>query len=248
MSEISFDKYAVKGAYHWREYFGPIHRINAYTRARYRQVIAVLAAHQLPAGSHVLDAGCGDGALAGLIAKELTARVTGIDTAPQSIELAKQEFAKRGLNGEFHLIDGYEYPFGDETFSAIVCSEVIEHVREPKKMLLEMWRLLAPGGILVVTTPIRYTEMPLDRMHVQEWFPRAFREFCEGTLGRAVQTKLTHPVVFAELYASPHPLFGRIFRLTANVLSKCGVDLFAWEGFRAYSTQMAMAVKPAAEA
>jgi hypothetical protein len=29
MSEIAFDKYELKGAYHWTEYFGPVHRINA---------------------------------------------------------------------------------------------------------------------------------------------------------------------------------------------------------------------------
>ncbi len=247
MTEISFDKYAIKGAYHWAEYFGPVHRLNAYTRARYRGILAALRQHGVGAEQAVLDVGCGDGALTGLLIIELNASAAGIDTTALSLDLAKREFGKRKLAADFRLIDGYRYPFADASFTAVVCSDVIEHVREPDAMLKEMWRVLSPGGILVVTTPVRYTEKPLDRFHVQEWFPEEFRDFCARTLETPVTLALSHPVALSELYASPAPILGRLSRLSMNALSKLGIEPFArTKGFRAFSTQTMIAKKPAA--
>ncbi len=246
MTEIVFDKYAVKGAYHWVECFGPLHRINAYTIGRYDMVLAALEAARLGADAHVLDVGCGDGALTGLIAMRTKARVSGIDVAPLSIELARNEFAKRNLIGEFTVIEDYAYPFDNDCFSAVVCSDAIEHVQNPEAMLREMWRVLAPGGLLVVTTPVRYTELPLDRLHVQEWFPDAFRALCEKVLGLTVEVKLSHPVALAEIYSSPAPIVGRAGRLLINCFAKLRRNPFTrTAGFRAFSTQTMIAVKPA---
>lgn len=244
-AEVAFDKYATKGAYHWAELFGPVHRRNAYTMARYGAVIDALKRGGITLGACVLDVGCGDAALTGLIAKKLGARVVGIDTVPLSIELAKAEFVRRNLCGEFALIDGYSYPFADASFHAVVCSDVIEHVVEPTALLEEIWRVLAPGGVAVLTTPVRYTEKPLDRMHVQEWFPADFAKLCEAKFGVPVEIRLSHPVAWAELYASPSPLLGRGVRLAVNIAAVMGRNVFAHMGsLRAPSTQTAIAVKP----
>jgi 2-polyprenyl-3-methyl-5-hydroxy-6-metoxy-1,4-benzoquinol methylase len=245
VSEIAFDKYARKRAYHWTECFGPLHRRNAYTIGRYEMVLAALRSAGIGAGHRVLDVGCGDGALTGLIAMRTGARVHGVDSTADSVELARREFAKRGLSGHFEAIAGYGYPFPDASFPAVVCSDVIEHVQNPADMLREMWRVLAPEGILVVTTPVRYTEAPLDRMHVQEWFPEGFRRFCGETLGVPVDLKLSHPVALAELSASASPVMGRVARLSLNLLTALGRNPFLrTRGFRALSAQTAIARKP----
>lgn len=244
MSEIAFDKYARKGAYHWVESTGPLHRLNAYTLGRYELALSALQAGGLQKGAKVLDVGCGDGALTGFIASRFQADVEGIDVTQLPIELARQEFAKRGWSGRFTVIEGYEYPFADGAFAAVVCSDVIEHVQKPEQLLAEMWRLVAPGGRLVVTTPIRYTEAPLDRMHVQEWFAGEFRDFCQSVLGAEVELHVSHPVALAEIYASANPLLGRFSRLSINALTKLGRNPFLRQsGFRAFSTQMVVAVK-----
>lgn len=243
MTEIAFDKYAAKGGYHWVEYFGPLHRINAATRARYDGIVSVLRKNGIGKSSRVLDVGCGDAALTGLIATELGAQVEGIDTTPLSIDLARKEFAKRNLKGEFRLIDGYEYPYTAESFDGVVCSDVIEHVAKPDLMLREMWRVLKRPGVLVVTTPVRYTEAPLDPMHVQEWFSRDFQTFCGTALGTDVELQVSHPVAVAELYALPTTL-GRVVRLSVNLLAKLGSNAFGRPaGFRAFAAQMAVALK-----
>lgn len=245
MNEIAFDKYARKGAYHWVESAGPLHRINAYTLGRYELVLSALETGKLSKGTKVLDVGCGDGALAGLIASRLEANVDGIDVTTLPIELARKEFEKRRLIGRFSVIDGYQYPYPDGSFAAVVCSDVIEHVQKPEQLLTEMWRLLAPGGRLVVTTPIRYTEDPLDRMHVKEWFPEEFCTFCQAALGVQVELRQSHPVALAEVYASATAIFGRLSRLFINVVTKFGWNPFLRRGgFRAFSTQMIVAVKP----
>jgi len=54
--------------------------------------------------------------------------------------------------------DAEELPFRDATFDAIFCSEVMEHIEEPEKMLAEVKRCLAPKGYAVVMVP---AETPL---------------------------------------------------------------------------------------
>ena len=245
-AEIAFDKYAIKGAYHWRELNGPVHRRNAYTIARYESVMLALKDNDMTNASRVLDVGCGDGALTGLIRKKLSATVVGIDTTALSIDLARKEFARRRMIGEFAVIDGYVYPFADAAFDAVVCSDVIEHVQDPAALLNEMWRVLAPEGVLVVTTPVRFTEHPLDPMHVYEWFPDKFKADCEDVLGAPAEIRLSHPVAWAELYAWPAPILGRCARLAINVAAMFGRNVFSSMGrFRAPSTQTLIARKPA---
>jgi ubiquinone/menaquinone biosynthesis C-methylase UbiE len=245
MSEIAFDKYAIKGAYHWTECFGPVHRLNAFTLARYEQVLSALRVHNLAPGARVLDVGCGDAALSGLIVMKLGAQIDGIDVTPLSIELARSEFHKRKLPGCFHAIGEYSYPFASDSFAAVVCSDVIEHVQKPADMLREMWRVLAPGGILAVTTPVRYTEKPLDPMHVQEWFSDEFRRFCSEAISAPTELYLSHPVALAEIYASPSRFVGRVGRFAMNAMAKLGFNPFLRvSGFRAFAAQTVVARKP----
>ena len=245
VTEISFSKYDRKGAYHWRECFGPVHRLNAFTLGRYQMVLTALRAHGLLPNSCVLDVGCGDGALSGLLAMHLRARIDGIDVVPLAIELAQAEFAKRKLDGRFHLIDGYAYPFRHSNFSAsclLGCHRARSAAREDASR--DVAGFGSGTGVLVVTTPVRYTEQPLDPMHVQEWFPKEFESLCSAALGVPVAVQLSHPIAFAELYGSPSVITGKITRLVFNVLSKAGRNPFLRQAhLRAFAAQTAVAKK-----
>ena len=106
---------------------------------RRRATLALLA--DLPPG-RVLDAPCGDGALA----RELSARgwrVCAADIAPVHID---------GVTS-LRLDLDETLPFSDGAFHAVVSLEGIEHLLSPARCLAELCRVLRPGGRLVVTTP-----------------------------------------------------------------------------------------------
>jgi len=51
------------------------------------------------------------------------------------------------------IYDGKKIPFPDSEFDYVLCTEVMEHVPEPKDFLKEIYRVLKPGGVLIMTIP-----------------------------------------------------------------------------------------------
>lgn len=250
MTSPYFEKYERKGAYHWDDYYGNLFRMNAYTCARYDIVCECVQEAHLSPDARILDVGCGDGALAGVLHTRLKLPISGVDTNEKGVALAKQMFAERGLSGDFILIDGYDTGFQDDSFSLAVCSEVIEHVDNPAAMLREIFRILVPGGRLIITTPIRFSEKPVDPMHVREWFVGDFIALCREVFGEPLKTVQSHPVVWYELVSSANRWVGRGGRLIANLMTRFGRNPFKEDSgiWRCYTTQTLVLVKPIAAA
>lgn len=99
-------------------------------------------------GLTVLDYGCGTGYGSAILAKTAKA-VLGIDISQEAISYAKMHY--KGL--QFHVMDAMKTPIKNASFDAVVCFEMIEHVQNAEKALLEIWRILAPGGILIISCP-----------------------------------------------------------------------------------------------
>jgi ubiquinone/menaquinone biosynthesis C-methylase UbiE len=93
----------------------------------------------------ILDAGCGTG----LFSRHLPAGSTAVDINPRHIAKAK----KHAPHINCLTADLEHLPFGDETFSLIVCTEVIEHFPTPAKPLRELSRVLKKNGLLIGTVP-----------------------------------------------------------------------------------------------
>jgi 2-polyprenyl-6-hydroxyphenyl methylase/3-demethylubiquinone-9 3-methyltransferase len=102
-------------------------------------------------GRTALDVGCGAGLLAEPLAR-LGAKVTAVDAAPELIEVAKAHAAGQGLAIDYRAI-GVEQVEGQ--FDLVTSMEVVEHVVEPQAFIDELARRLAPGGLLVLSTPNR---------------------------------------------------------------------------------------------
>jgi SAM-dependent methyltransferase len=107
----------------------------------------------LRAGMDVLDAGCGVGSIALDLAPTVApGRVVGIDLDPEQIEVARKTAAERGIeNVEFTTGSVLELPFDAGTFDIVYANAVLFYLREQKPALVEMRRVLRPGGIAAVS-------------------------------------------------------------------------------------------------
>ncbi|MEO5867743.1 MAG: bifunctional 2-polyprenyl-6-hydroxyphenol methylase/3-demethylubiquinol 3-O-methyltransferase UbiG [Sphingomonas sp.] len=104
------------------------------------------------AGRRALDVGCG----AGLLCEPLTrlgAAVTGIDAAADNIAAARAHAAQSGLTIDYRA--GGVEGLGPETFDLVTTLEVIEHVADPAAFVAGLARAVAPGGLLILSTPNR---------------------------------------------------------------------------------------------
>ena len=101
------------------------------------------------AGKTALDVGCGAGLLAEPLAR-LGANVTAIDPAAELIAAARDHAAGQGLEIDY-CVSAAENVAG--TFDLITAMEVIEHTADPQQFLQDLARRLAPGGLLILSTP-----------------------------------------------------------------------------------------------
>jgi 2-polyprenyl-6-hydroxyphenyl methylase / 3-demethylubiquinone-9 3-methyltransferase len=100
-------------------------------------------------GKTALDVGCGAGLLTEPLAR-LGARVTGIDAAEELIAVARDHAAKMGLEIEYRAGDVQAL---EGRFDLVTSMEVIEHVADPAAFLKALAKRLAPGGLLILSTP-----------------------------------------------------------------------------------------------
>src|SRR4029079_6284828 len=100
-------------------------------------------------GKTALDVGCGAGLLCEPLAR-LGARVTGIDASPEVIAVAREHAAAAGLAIDYRAGDVQAL---DGQFDLVTSLEVIEHVADPGAFLKSLASRLAPGGLLILSTP-----------------------------------------------------------------------------------------------
>lgn len=95
----------------------------------------------------ILDVGCGDGTILGLLSDKAKV-VKGVDNAKSAVASGRA----KGL--DISLIKTAEdLPFADEEFDVVFAGEIIEHIYDVDRFLIELCRVLKKGGQLVFTTP-----------------------------------------------------------------------------------------------
>lgn len=100
----------------------------------------------------LLDAGCGIGLYSLSLANRVKS-VKGVDLDREKIETAKKIATSLKLkNTNFEVADINSLPFADNSFDQVLCSEVIEHIADDRKAILEIFRVLKQNGTLVLTT------------------------------------------------------------------------------------------------
>jgi len=105
-----------------------------------------------PAGSRVLEAGCGIGAQTVILAKNSPgALITSVDISDDSLQRAEEKVRHEGItNVTFQQGDIFRLPFAPGSFDHIFLCFVLEHLAEPGRALEQLRRLLKEGGSITV--------------------------------------------------------------------------------------------------
>jgi 2-polyprenyl-6-hydroxyphenyl methylase/3-demethylubiquinone-9 3-methyltransferase len=120
------------------------------------------------AGKSALDVGCGAGLLAEPL-RRLGAEVTAVDAAPELVAAARAHAAAQGLVIDYRAA-GVEALEGQ--YDLVTALEVIEHVADPQAFVRTLADRLAPGGLLILSTPNRTSWSKLLTITLAEGFGR----------------------------------------------------------------------------
>lgn len=113
---------------------------------------ALVARYYRHAGavSRVLDLGCGIGCF-GRLKPDPSIEVCGVDVDAAAVEAAARWETTTRID-----LEAGRLPFPDRDFDAVFAKDVLEHLREPWRMLGEIARVLRPTGIVVASVPMEY--------------------------------------------------------------------------------------------
>jgi 2-polyprenyl-3-methyl-5-hydroxy-6-metoxy-1,4-benzoquinol methylase len=109
-----------------------------------------------------LDLGCGDGSLSRFLA-EKRFKTVGIDQSEAMLSIARRKAVENGIEGYAEYIRASLPLSGDlegrylNSAHVILCSSVLEYLANPEDVLCRFDRLLAPGGILLISFPNRFS-------------------------------------------------------------------------------------------
>lgn len=134
-----------------------LHRLNPVRLKFLREAIDLhwagdIEARNPLAGKSALDVGCGAGLLCEPLAR-LGAEVTGVDAAPENVAAAALHAEGAGL--DIRYIAGEIGGLDIGTFDLVTAMEVIEHVADKRAFVAALAEKLAPGGLMVLSTPNR---------------------------------------------------------------------------------------------
>lgn len=136
---------------------------------RAKKKIAILLKNglSLKSGMRVLDAGCGDGSMLFLLAKEFEILLVGIDVSEEAIKMAQSFSKKNEVTAEFKCADTRSIPFPSNYFDLVLSWGVIEHFNNYDLAIDEFYRVLKPQGTLNLIQPHGFSFGPMQRVWLQ---------------------------------------------------------------------------------
>jgi 2-polyprenyl-3-methyl-5-hydroxy-6-metoxy-1,4-benzoquinol methylase len=150
------------------EYLGP-------ERIRFYEEVAERCVPLAP--RRIVDVGCGPGALLHLLVARLSAKpelIVGVDRSRAGIRRARRLLPE----AQWLVGDLFGLPAGREQFDLVLCTEVLEHVREPRRAVGVLRSMCAPGGRIAITVPDGARDS--WEGHVNFWTEDELRGFLES--------------------------------------------------------------------
>ncbi|QNK00577.1 bifunctional 2-polyprenyl-6-hydroxyphenol methylase/3-demethylubiquinol 3-O-methyltransferase UbiG [Dyella telluris] len=151
-------------------------------------------------GARVADVGCGGGLLSEALAKS-GAHVTGIDMGEKVIEIARLHMHESRLETpdldiDYRVQSSAELAAAEpESFDAVCCMELIEHVPDPAALVNDLVRMVKPGGLVVMSTlnrtPVAFGAAILGAEYIMRMLPRGTHHYAQflkpSELGRLMR-------------------------------------------------------------
>jgi SAM-dependent methyltransferase len=160
----------------------------------YRYAVKLVERHGIRS---IMDVGCGTGMKLGYVHEKVPdVRIIGIDQQ-SAIEFCRTEHAF----GEWY-VDDFENPSADLDVRAdlVVCADVIEHLLDPDRLLEYLKGKVAPGGLILISTPERdrlrgpeCTTSP-NPFHVREWSYDEFASYLRGAGFEVLEHMIQFPL------------------------------------------------------
>jgi 2-polyprenyl-6-hydroxyphenyl methylase / 3-demethylubiquinone-9 3-methyltransferase len=160
----------------WWDERQPLHALRTCLNpVRMSYLRTVLAGRDIdPAGTVIVDVGCGGGMLAEELAA-LGARVIGVDPAAASVATAREHARRAGLDIDYRVGRGEQLPVQDGVADVVCCVDVLEHVADLDAVIAETARVLKPGALYLYDTinRTRLSKLVMIKLS-QEWAATAW--------------------------------------------------------------------------
>ena len=112
----------------------------------------------------LLEIGCGEGRGVALLHKQVN-NYSGLDKIAELVDSLAKEYPQ--ANFKQSVIPPLPYP--DSSFDTVISFQVIEHIKDDKAYLKEIFRVLKPGGIALLTTPNIKLSLSRNPWHIREY-------------------------------------------------------------------------------
>ncbi|MEI6479407.1 MAG: methyltransferase domain-containing protein [bacterium] len=144
----------ILGRFNEREYYNENDKIAEGTTASSHVKIAQIFLKKLKRGDHVLDLGCGSGYMANQAAK-IGCKVVGVDYSKKALKYAEKYNSGPVENSITYLHQDIQkgLNFDSDFFDVVIIEEVLEHLSNPREVLLNASKVLKKGGLLLVSVP-----------------------------------------------------------------------------------------------
>lgn len=207
-------------------------------------------------GKRVLEIGCGHGGITCYLASIGATPAVGIDLDPSRFEhgaalagaIESASGGRHKLTVTFAVMDCHDLAFADASFDVVMADNLMEHVTDPKRVMLEAFRVLTANGILVV--PTFSSILSKHGLHVKHGLkvPWANLFFNERTIVEVVRRRARRHPELRDVYPGLHGDPQRVRDLRkhrdlndithANFLSLAGAAGFLVDEFRIDMTKV----------